>query len=148
MRESSERAIWWERCGWRNREAATRRLAVVVVAVAGLLLGGCSAARPAMRPGAAEWVATASWYGPKYDGRPTASGEIYDMNGLTAAHRSLPFGTRLRVTYPSTGKSVVVKVNDRGPFVRGRELDLSYGAAQAIGLVQAGVARVSVQRLR
>lgn len=89
----------------------------------------------------------ASWYGPKYHGRQTASGEVFDMNGLTAAHKTLPFGTKLRVTYPGTSRSVVVKINDRGPFIRGRELDLSYGAAKEIGMVEQGVARVKIERL-
>lgn len=122
---------------------------LAVVLLVGATLAGCSPhGRAAMRPGRAEWVAVASWYGPKFHGRPTASGEVYDMNGLTAAHRSLPFGTRLRVTLPASGRSVVVEVNDRGPFIRGRDLDLSYGAARAIGLLEQGVARVHVQRLR
>ncbi len=70
------------------------------------------------------------------------------MNGLTAAHKTLPFGTKLRVTYPSTSRTVVVVVNDRGPFIRGRELDLSYGAAKELGMVEQGVARVKIERLK
>jgi len=70
------------------------------------------------------------------------------MNGLSAAHKTLPFGTRLRVTSLSTSRSVVVTVNDRGPFIDGRELDLSYGAAKAIGMVQEGVGKVKIERLR
>lgn len=88
---------------------------------------------------------TASWYGGKFHGRRTASGEIYDKHGLTAAHKSLPFGTRLKVTYPKTGGSVLVTVNDRGPFIRGRDLDLSLGAARRIGLENDGVGRVRVE---
>lgn len=86
----------------------------------------------------------ASWYGRQHQGRPTASGEAFDMNKLTAAHRTLPFGTRLRVTNVKNGKSVVVRVNDRGPHVPGRVLDLSYRAARALGMTDAGVARVEV----
>lgn len=122
----------------------------LTMAAAALLmtLAACSAqVGPAPRPGRALDVMVASWYGDKYHGRRTASGEVYDMYELTAAHRTLPFGTRLRVTYPPTGRSVVVKVNDRGPFVRGRDLDLSYGAADALGMVGEGVARVRAQRL-
>lgn len=88
---------------------------------------------------------TASWYGPGFHGRATASGERFDQNALTAAHKTLPFGTRLRVSL--NGRSVVVRVNDRGPFIAGRTLDLSYGAARQIGLVAAGVARVQVERV-
>lgn len=109
----------------------------------------CSpAGRAAVRPGHDAWVSVASWYGPKYHGRRTASGEVYDMHGLSAAHRTLPFGTRLRVTSLSSRRSVVVKVNDRGPFIDGRELDLSYGAAKAIGMVEEGVARVRIERVQ
>ena len=86
----------------------------------------------------------ASFYGTE-SGNRTANGERFDGSSLTAAHRSLPFGTKLRVTY--RGKSVVVRINDRGPFVRGRQLDLSKAAAQRIGLVRAGVGRVCVERL-
>lgn len=78
------------------------------------------------------------------EGRETASGERFDPKELTAAHPSLPFGTRLQVTNVSTGKSVTVRVNDRGPFVRGRVVDVSYSAAQALGMVHAGVANVKV----
>jgi rare lipoprotein A len=90
---------------------------------------------------------TASWYGEKFHGRPTSSGERYDMYGLTAAHKTLVFGTKLRVTNPDTGSSVDVVVNDRGPFIPGRDLDLSYGAAKAIGLTERGVGRVKIDYL-
>ena len=90
---------------------------------------------------------TASWYGKKFHGRPTSSGERYDMHGLTAAHKTLVFGTKLRVTNPETDKSVNIIVNDRGPFIPGRDLDLSYGAAKAIGLTEKGVGRVKVDYL-
>ena len=90
----------------------------------------------------------ASWYGQQHQGLKTASGEAFDMNKLTAAHRTLPFGTRLRVTNVENGKSVVVRVNDRGPHVPGRVLDLSYRAAQALGITGSGVARVEVIVLR
>ncbi len=86
-----------------------------------------------------------SYYAHKFHGRPTASGEIYDMNGLSAAHRELPLGTIIRVTHLGNGKSVVVKVNDRGPFVDGRILDLSLGAAKKLDMVNEGVARVKIE---
>ena len=78
------------------------------------------------------------------DGQKTANGEQFDPNELTAAHPSLPFGTKLRVTNTSTGKSVTVRVNDRGPYVRGRVVDVSYSAAQALGMVGQGVAKVKL----
>ena len=89
----------------------------------------------------------ASYYGDKFHGRPTASGELYDRNKLTAAHRTLPFGTRCRVTNLVNGKSVIVRVNDRGPHVEGRVIDLSYKAAEQIGLVRAGIVDVKVEVL-
>jgi rare lipoprotein A len=104
----------------------------------GLLLAG------APRGGCAE-EGLASWYGGKFQGRRTASGEIFDTRQLTAAHRTLPFGTRVRVTHLETKRSVVVRINDRGPFVEGRIVDLSQAAATAIGMGGAGVARVSLE---
>lgn len=89
----------------------------------------------------------ASWYGPGLQGNATANGERFNMNALTAAHRTLPFGTRLQVTYPPTGKSVVVRINDRGPFIRGRDLDLSRAAAAQIGLLKRGHGTLVVTRL-
>jgi rare lipoprotein A len=85
----------------------------------------------------------ASWYGKAHHGLLTASGERYDMHALTAAHRSLPFGTRLRVTNLDNGEVVEVRINDRGPMVAGRILDLSYAAARKLGAVGAGVIPVS-----
>ncbi len=89
----------------------------------------------------------ASWYGGKFHGRTTANGERFDMNQLTAAHRSLPFGTRVRVTNERNGRSVVVRINDRGPFIGNRIIDLSRGAAAAVGMVSTGVAPVRVDVL-
>jgi rare lipoprotein A len=87
----------------------------------------------------------ASWYGLEEKGRPTASGEIMDPEGFTAAHKSLPFGTVVRVDDLDTGRSVVVTINDRGPFIAGRIIDLSYASARALGIVQKGVAPVRIQ---
>ena len=87
----------------------------------------------------------ASYYGGSFHGRRTSSGEVFDQRQLTAAHRTLPMGTLLLVTSNDTGRQVVVKVNDRGPFVRGRILDLSRGAAQQLGSVGRGVAHVNIQ---
>ncbi len=80
----------------------------------------------------------ASWYGHPYHGRPTADGEIYNMYAMTAAHRTLPFGTWVRVHDLDNGRSVDVRINDRGPFIPGRVIDLSYAAAEALGVVGAG----------
>lgn len=89
----------------------------------------------------------ASWYGRQFHGRKTASGETFDMNAMTAAHRSLPLNCYIRVTNRSNGKSVIVKVNDRGPFHGNRVLDLSHGAAKSIGVTNAGTAKVSIERV-
>lgn len=89
----------------------------------------------------------ASWYGPNFHGRRTANGERYDMHELTAAHPSLPFGTRVAVTNMDNGRRVVVRINDRGPFKKQRIVDLSYAAAGAIGLVGPGTGRVSLALL-
>ncbi len=86
----------------------------------------------------------ASWYGHPYHGRPTASGEIYNMYVMTAAHRTLPFGTRVRVHDLENGKSVEVRINDRGPFVEGRIIDLSYAAAQAMGMPGTALVRLDI----
>ncbi|MAK99364.1 MAG: septal ring lytic transglycosylase RlpA family lipoprotein [Citromicrobium sp.] len=80
----------------------------------------------------------ASYYGARFNGRRTASGERFDMNAYTAAHKTLPFGTKVRVTNPRTGKSVIVRINDRGPYAHGREIDVSRAAAVELGLVQRG----------
>ena len=87
----------------------------------------------------------ASWYGPGFHGRLTANGERFNTRALTAAHRTLPFGTRVRVVNQKTGRSVVVRINDRGPFIRGRIIDLAHNAAQKIGM--SGVAAVRLYRL-
>ena len=90
----------------------------------------------------------ASWYGKKFHGNPTASGEIYDMYQLTAAHKTLPLGTYVMVTNTENNRSVEVKINDRGPFVKGRIIDLSYAAARSIDMVEKGTARVRVVGLK
>ncbi len=87
----------------------------------------------------------ATYYSKRFHGRKTASGEPYDHYALTCAHKNLPFQTLLKVTNPQTGQSVNVRVNDRGPFTRGRDLDLSYAAAKEIGMLRAGVVPVEVQ---
>lgn len=111
------------------------------MALALLLLAACgsSGQRAILQTG------TASFYGAQFAGRATASGVPFDPNAMTAAHRTLPFGTELEVTRIATGKSIVVKVNDRGPYADGRILDLSRAAAQRLGFVDEGVARVELR---
>jgi len=131
----------------RGRRGSSRWLAIALVAV----LAGCSTAPDRSRPGSEAPTRSsgtevgrgkASWYGPGFHGKRTASGERFDMHELTAAHRTLPFGTRVRVRNPQNGREVVVRINDRGPQARDRIIDLSKAAAGAIDLVQAGVAPV------
>ncbi len=90
----------------------------------------------------------ASYYGRRFHGRRTANGERFDMNALTAAHKTLPFGSRVRVTNTRNGESVVVRINDRGPFVRGRDIDVSRAAAEQIGIVSSGHGRVELELLQ
>ena|ERR1043166_4453805 len=123
--------------------------------LAALLVGCASAPRPIpssnsiqnvpLEPNSA--VGVASFYGQKYQGRRTASGEIYDMRKMTAAHRSLPFGANVRVTNLSNNRTVIVRINDRGPFTRERIIDLSLAAARQLGIVQNGTARVKIELL-
>ena len=89
----------------------------------------------------------ASWYGHQFNGRKTATGERFDMNAMTAAHRSLPLACFIRVTNKDNGKSVIVKVNDRGPYSGNRILDLSYGAAEKLGIVNKGMGNVTIERV-
>jgi rare lipoprotein A len=92
-------------------------------------------------------VGIASWYGPGFQGNRTSNGEVYDMYGISAAHKTLPFDTVVKVVDLDTGKSVVVRINDRGPFVEGRIIDLSKGAAEKLGIVDKGIARVGLRIL-
>ena len=102
----------------------------------------------ATKPPASQ-IGKAAWYGPNFHGRPTASGEVFDMYSMTAAHRELPLGTLVRVTNLRNRRSVVVRINDRGPFdPYGRIIDLSYEASRRLGMVKAGVVRVRLEPLR
>ncbi|WP_285906406.1 septal ring lytic transglycosylase RlpA family protein [Pseudodesulfovibrio pelocollis] len=92
-------------------------------------------------------VGHASWYGKDFHGKPTANGQIYDMYGISAAHKLLPLGTRVRVTNLENGRVLTLIINDRGPFVDGRIIDLSYGAARHLGTVERGVVRVRVEAI-
>src|SRR5438105_6128523 len=118
---------------------------LVALAVVGLGLSGCSLFRREAPP--AEQVGVASWYGAELQGKRTASGERFAADALTAAHPSLPLGTRVRVTNLANGRSVVVRSNDRGAFVGGRALDVSRGAARALGMLGSGTARVRITPL-
>jgi rare lipoprotein A len=130
-----------------SRRSIALPAAVSALALAGLVLAGCAkkhhtAAAPAPPRIRAGETGLASWYGHPYHGRPAANGEIYDMESFTAAHRTLPFGTWVRVVNLSNDKTVDVRIIDRGPFVENRIIDLSHAAAQAIALIGPGVARV------
>jgi len=125
----------------------TARL-VVLGSVAGLL-AACGGSRAPLRPVpvalGTEERGLASWYGHPYHGRRTSSGEVYDMNAMTAAHRTLPFGTWIHIENLDGGQTARVRVNDRGPFVEGRILDVSYAAGVALGVVARGVIPVRLR---
>ena len=93
-------------------------------------------------------VGIASWYGPGFHGNLTANGETYDMQGVSAAHKTLPFGTVVRVIELDTRRNIVVRINDRGPFVEGRIIDLSKGAAEELGIVDKGITKVGLRIVR
>lgn len=121
----------------------TRRLATALSVVV-MLAYGCRTTAPVPPPVPENLQGVASWYGEEFAGRTTANGEIFDPARMTAAHRTLPFGTVLDVTNPKTQQTVRVRVNDRGPYIGGRILDLSYAAAQQIGLIEPGVGEVRI----
>src|SRR5262245_35950435 len=148
---------WKTRCleeCWMDTLNAPRRpsfetlLAISTMALLLIVLGsGCASHRPsAVNPRPANGqIGMASYYARSFQGRKTASGERYDMSHFTAAHRTYSFGTALRVTHLGNGRNVVVRVNDRGPFARGRIIDLSLAAARRLDMVRSGTARVSVE---
>jgi len=117
-----------------------RRMVLLVACVCGLWT---AASAQSVQPPSESGMA--SWYGAPYHGQRSASGEIYDQEKLTAAHRTLPFGTRVRVRRPDRGGSVVVRINDRGPFVKSRVIDLSHAAAVQLGITDGGVALVILE---
>ncbi len=120
----------------------------LLAATLALGLSGCAAARgPLAPPRLADESGVASWYGGEHEGRRTASGARFDPESLVAAHRTLPFGTPVRVTNVGNGRSVVVTIVDRGPFARGRVLDVSRRAARDLGFLAAGTARVRIETL-
>jgi rare lipoprotein A len=111
------------------------------------ILLGAVALLMASDAAAASQAGIASWYGPRFHGKRAASGETFNENELTAAHRRLPFDTEVRVTNLANGRSVVVRINDRGPYVKGRILDLSRAAAEELGMVEPGIVKVKLEVL-
>ena len=120
-----------------------------VIALAGLLAASPTGQGSQFPDTVPEWIqqGRVSWYGPGFHGRRTANGEVFDTHDLTMAHRSLPMGTSVRVTNLDNGRSVVVRVNDRGPYVRGRVADLSHAAAERLGFVDEGVVPARIELL-
>jgi rare lipoprotein A len=94
------------------------------------------------------WVGNASWYGPEFNGKKTADGERFDAESLTAAHPILPFGSLVRIVNPRNGKFEIVRINDRGPYQEGREIDVSYRVARKIGLIHSGVSQVRLELMQ
>jgi rare lipoprotein A len=120
----------------------------IAILLSGAILAACHTLTPRpYGPGFTE-TGLASWYGADFHHKRTANGERFDMNGLTAAHRSLPFDSYVRVTNIANGRSVVVRINDRGPFVADRIIDLSAKAARQLGIKEDGVARVRIEVVR
>jgi rare lipoprotein A len=128
-----------------EQRKATLRIASLFALSASALAPSLAYAEPNNTSGKTIQSGRASWYGPGFHGRRTASGETFNTNALTAAHRTLPFGTRVRVVNKRTGRSVVVRINDRGPYAHGRVIDLSRASAQAIGI--SGTASVELAQL-
>jgi len=127
------------------RPCFQKLLLILISTTAVALLIGCSSRSPVLKEPAYEAVGLASYYGRNFHGRRTASGERYDMRELTAAHPDLAFGTRVEVTNLRNGRKVMVRINDRGPFVKGRIIDLSYAAARQIGMLSQGVVKVGIR---
>jgi len=120
---------------------------IAAIWAAACLLCSMSCARRQLPPPGPVQTGLASWYGPPFHGKSTSSQEIYNMYDMTAAHRSLPFGTQVMVTNLTNGKSVIVRINDRGPFIKGRIIDLSYAAAHMLDMVDVGVVPVKIEVL-
>jgi len=142
----------WSRSGLLEEIDVMRRLCLSLLALTGLLSGAAptqaelSAARDGTPQRAAfRQVGVASWYGPGFHGKRTASGERFDQNDLTAAHRKLPLGSEVKVTNLENGRSIVVEINDRGPYIAGRVIDLSKAAAARLDIVEDGLAKVRIE---
>jgi rare lipoprotein A len=132
-----------------TRPGARLPARITLAALAALLVAAPTGQGPAFPDTVPEWVqqGPVSWYGPGFHGRRTANGEIFDTHELTMAHRSLEFGSEVRVTNLENGRSVVVRVNDRGPYVGGRVADLSHAAARELGFVDDGVVKARIELL-
>ena len=132
-----------------TRPALRLPMGLALAALAALLVAAPTGQGPAFPDTVPEWVqqGPVSWYGPGFHGRRTANGEIFDTHELTMAHRSLDFGSQVRVTNLENGRSVVVRVNDRGPYVGGRVADLSHAAARELGFVDDGVVKARIELL-
>lgn len=126
---SHNRSSWWYSC----------------CLLVSLLAVQCTSGPPPVKTPKHDAVGLASYYGKKFHGRRTASGERYNMHAMTAAHPSLAFGSVVTVTHLKNGRSVKVRINDRGPFIKGRIIDLSYAAAKKLGMLNEGVARVKLR---
>jgi rare lipoprotein A len=129
-----------------RKSRARRKYFFLISGLLFIFLAGC---RPKVDyfPEGAVQTGVASWYGEEFHGRKTSSREVYDMNDLTAAHNTLPFGSMVMVTNLDNGRSVIVRINDRGPFVKNRIIDLSYAAARAIDMIGKGTAPVRIEVL-
>lgn len=122
-------------------------LMAVAILGAGVSEAAPTGRRPVLRPQAREQITYASWYGWRFAKRRTASGELFNPMALTAAHRTLPLGSRVRVTNLTNGRAVIVRITDRGPYLKGRGIDVSREAARRLRMVQQGVAKVRVEHL-
>ena len=133
----------------RERPGGSTAAPAAIIVLAGLLAASPTGQGPQFPDTVPEWVqhGRVSWYGPGFHGRRTASGEVFDTHDLTMAHRSLPMGTSVRVTNLDNGRSVVLRVNDRGPYARGRVADLSHAAAERLGFVDDGVVPARIELL-
>ncbi len=138
-------ATYFERTRKRPGGPSLRWLGALLLVL--FLPAACASPARLPAPGPQDFhaVGLASWYGGKFHGRRTANGEVYDQNGPTAAHKTLPFGTQVRVVNLENGRATVLRINDRGPFVRGRIIDVSRRAAEVLGFRSKGLARVGIQ---
>jgi rare lipoprotein A len=139
----------WRASGGRQRPRGAVAVLAAAAVLTGLLAASPTGQGPQFPDTVPEWIqqGRVSWYGPGFHGRRTANGEVFDTHSLTMAHRSLPMGTNVRVTNLENGRSVVLRVNDRGPYVRGRVADLSHAAAERLGFVDDGVVPARIELL-
>jgi len=125
-----------------------RKLFVLFISLSLLLMACHRRSVPSALPGEGKLITEigiASYYSNKFDGKPTSSGEVFHQNKLTGAHRELPFNTLVKVTNLSNNKSVIIRINDRGPFIKGRLIDLSRSAAEKLDMIEAGIIKVKIE---